>query len=90
MDISGASLDCMDAYPPLGVVVTDRQGLVIGWTPGAERLLGHTSAEARGRSGGGALSTVSTTDPYAAGARNARRPSPVPVPAVTVMRMRMR
>lgn len=50
MDISGASLDCMDAYPPLGVVVTDRQGLVIGWTPGAERLLGHTSAEARGRS----------------------------------------
>jgi len=40
----------MDAYPPLGVVVTDRQGLVIGWTPGAERLLGHTSAEARGRS----------------------------------------
>jgi PAS domain S-box-containing protein len=40
----------MEAYPPLGVVVTDRQGLVIGWTPGAERLLGHTSAEARGRS----------------------------------------
>jgi PAS domain S-box-containing protein len=49
MDISGASLDGMDAYPPLGVVVTDRQGLVIGWTPGAERLLGYTSAEARGR-----------------------------------------
>ncbi|WP_158715560.1 PAS domain-containing protein, partial [Streptomyces sp. NRRL S-481] len=44
------SLDCMDAYPPLGVVVIDRQGLVVGWTPGAERLLGHTSAEARGRS----------------------------------------
>ncbi|MFI6933994.1 SpoIIE family protein phosphatase [Streptomyces sp. NPDC050287] len=40
----------MDVYPPLGVVVTDRQGLVIGWTPGAERLLGYTSAEARGRS----------------------------------------
>ena len=39
----------MDAYPPLGVAVTDRQGLVIGWTPGAERLLGYTSAEACGR-----------------------------------------
>lgn len=43
-------LDGMDAYPPLGVVVTDRQGLIIGWTPGAERLLGYTDAEARGRS----------------------------------------
>ncbi|MGW1620751.1 SpoIIE family protein phosphatase [Streptomyces sp. NPDC002172] len=40
----------MDAYPTLGVVVTDRQGLVVGWTPGVERLLGYTSAEARGRS----------------------------------------
>ncbi|MEV5952493.1 SpoIIE family protein phosphatase [Streptomyces sp. NPDC051987] len=40
----------MDVYPPIGVVVIDRRGLVIGWTPGAERLLGHTSAEARGRS----------------------------------------
>jgi PAS domain S-box-containing protein len=49
MDISGVSLDDMDAYPPLGVAVTDRQGLVIGWTPGAERLLGYTSAEACGR-----------------------------------------
>lgn len=40
----------MDTYPPLGVVVTDREGLITGWTPGAERLLGYTGAEARGRS----------------------------------------
>ncbi|MEW2117192.1 SpoIIE family protein phosphatase [Streptomyces sp. NPDC005474] len=45
----------MDAYPSLGVIVTDRQGLVIGWTPGAERLLGYTSAEACGRSVAGLL-----------------------------------
>ena len=44
MDISGVSLDGMDAYPP-PVLVTDRQGLVIGWTPGVERLLGYTSAD---------------------------------------------
>ncbi|MGW2640312.1 PAS domain-containing protein, partial [Streptomyces sp. NPDC001348] len=40
----------MDVDPSIGVVVIDRRGLVIGWTPGAERLLGHTSAEACGRS----------------------------------------
>jgi PAS domain S-box-containing protein len=50
MDVSGMILDGMDAFPPLGVVVTDRQGLIIGWTPGAERLLGYTDAEACGRS----------------------------------------
>ncbi|MFE6742471.1 SpoIIE family protein phosphatase [Streptomyces tubercidicus] len=40
----------MAGCSPRGVVVTDRQGLIIGWTPGAERLLGYSSAEARGRS----------------------------------------
>ena len=49
MDISGVSLEGMDAHAPLGVVVTDCKGLVIGWTPGAERLLGYTSGEALGR-----------------------------------------
>ncbi len=47
--MSGVSLGGMDASRPLVVVVTDRKGLVIGWTSGAERLLGYTSAEARGR-----------------------------------------
>lgn len=50
MDISGVILGGMDAHPPLGVVVTDPEGLIIGWTSGAERLLGYTDAEARGRS----------------------------------------
>ncbi|MGI5456113.1 SpoIIE family protein phosphatase [Streptomyces sp. CA-249302] len=39
----------MDWSPVSGLAVTDRQGLVIGWDPGAERLLGHTAAEALGR-----------------------------------------
>ncbi|MER5183017.1 SpoIIE family protein phosphatase [Streptomyces sp. NPDC002896] len=43
-------MESFGASPPLlGVVVTDRQGLVTGWTSGAERLLGHNVAEAVGR-----------------------------------------
>lgn len=45
MDITRTTLDAMDGLP-LGVVVTDRRGLIIGWNLGAERLLGHTTAEA--------------------------------------------
>lgn len=44
------TLDAMETFPLLGLVVTDRRGLVTGWTPGAERLLGHTASQAVGRS----------------------------------------
>ncbi|WP_328223676.1 SpoIIE family protein phosphatase [Streptomyces sp. NBC_00310] len=39
----------MDTSRVLGLVVTDRRGLITGWSPGAERLLGHTAAEAVGQ-----------------------------------------
>ncbi|WP_329314671.1 SpoIIE family protein phosphatase [Streptomyces sp. NBC_01262] len=35
--------------PLLALVTTDLRGAVTGWTPGAERLLGHTVADAVGR-----------------------------------------
>ncbi|WP_432000273.1 SpoIIE family protein phosphatase [Streptomyces sioyaensis] len=39
-----------DAGPsPLGLVVTDGQGVVAAWSQGAEHLLGHSPAEAVGR-----------------------------------------
>ncbi|MFK4106041.1 SpoIIE family protein phosphatase [Streptomyces sp. NPDC019531] len=41
-----STLGAMDWSPPIALVVTDRRGLVIGWNAGAERLLGHTAAEA--------------------------------------------
>ncbi|MFD2689611.1 SpoIIE family protein phosphatase [Streptomyces phyllanthi] len=40
------TLDDMDGSYLLGLVVTDRWGLITGWSSGAERLLGHTAAEA--------------------------------------------
>jgi len=49
MDIAGAMLEAMDASHLLGLVVTDRRGLITGWSPGAERLLGHTAADAVGQ-----------------------------------------
>jgi PAS domain S-box-containing protein len=49
MGMERTTLDAMDTSHVLGLVVTDRQGLITGWTPGAERLLGHTAAEAVGQ-----------------------------------------
>ncbi len=46
MDIPRTTLDAMDTSYVLGLVVTDRRGLITGWSPGAERLLGHTAADA--------------------------------------------
>ncbi len=48
MGIPRTTLDAMDTSHLLGLVVTDRRGLITGWSPGAERLLGHTAAEAVG------------------------------------------
>ena len=50
MGITGTTLDVMDTSGVLGLVVTDRRGLITGWSPGAERLLGHTAGEAVGQS----------------------------------------
>ncbi len=49
MGISGTTLDAMGTLRVLGLVATDRRGLIAGWSPGAERLLGHTAAEAVGQ-----------------------------------------
>jgi PAS domain S-box-containing protein len=46
MDIARITLGAMDRPPLLGLVVTDRRGLIIGWNPGAQILLGHTAAQA--------------------------------------------
>ncbi|WP_406162588.1 SpoIIE family protein phosphatase [Streptomyces sp. NBC_00882] len=39
----------MDTSRALGLVVTDHDGLITGWSRGAEQLLGHTAAEAAGQ-----------------------------------------
>ncbi|WP_189262730.1 SpoIIE family protein phosphatase [Streptomyces fuscichromogenes] len=39
----------MEGLPVRGLIVTDRRGLVVGWNPGAEGLLGYTAAEAVGQ-----------------------------------------
>lgn len=46
MGMARTTLDAMGRSHLLGLVVTDQRGLITGWSSGAERLLGHTAAEA--------------------------------------------
>jgi PAS domain S-box-containing protein len=45
-----ATSDSMSNSAPTAVIVIDAEGAVIGWTPGAEELLGYRAAEILGRS----------------------------------------
>jgi PAS domain S-box-containing protein len=41
--------DALVQTSPVAIVTMDLRGTVVGWNPGAERLFGHTEAEALGR-----------------------------------------
>src|SRR6185503_6826557 len=55
---------------PVAIVTMDLHGTVIGWNPGAERLFGHSTAEALGRAMEDLIATPELRDEVRANIRN--------------------
>ncbi len=50
MDLAAALAEALLATRSDAIIAADRDGVIRFWNPGAERLFGHSSAEALGRS----------------------------------------
>ena len=61
--------DALVETSPVAIVTMDLEGTVVGWNPGAERLFGHTPAEALGRRMEDLVATEGTRDDVRANIR---------------------
>ena|SRR5690242_4169745 len=50
MDLSGLIAESLLLTRSEAIIAADREGIICFWNPGAERIFGHTAAEAVGRS----------------------------------------